>query len=595
MRWTTVVLSILLLCLMAVVWMLVSPYVVLLRSVNPTNDLATTLVHLLLSAKVSNPVTQTTTWVLFALMGTACLVARIHINLPRRTTYGSSHYATWRETWPFSRRRQRRVKKTRRRTTPQSVSPESRFVIGKYRWQTIALTEKQQEEQVMITGPNGSGKSSQLLIPSLLCEQGSRSLFIADLKNELFSVTAGTVARSHQVWLLAPTRLGESHGYNPLAHIRSAADANLFARCWVKNTGESKEPYWASNAQLLITAAVLHLRTAEPNAPFSRLNELLTEQPFEELEELLSKSPSVAARKKAGTFLDNMKRNERLIGSIMTDIGNRFQIFDGEGVTEVTATNEIDFEVMIDVPTALYLSIPRSETELHQPLLACFTTQMFRSWERRGVLPRGIACYLDEFANLGYIPKFESFISTARYLHVALLIAIQSASQLDDVYGKDAAKTIKNNANTHIVFPGVGLEETKYYSERIGEATVQTESTTQREEASGRSSTQSETKRPLMTPDEIRTMPKRAVLVVPSSSAPMRVRTKPYFEDGRLARQANIPYHLVHVRQPPPFSSQASQGHAPAAEQPEPIIVDADQGKKDEQDEDRKHFIWESE
>ncbi len=595
MRWTTAILGILLLCLVATLWVFVSPYIAALRSVHPTTDLATTLAHLLLSAKVSNAITQKTTWVLFALMGATVLVARIHISLPRRTTYGSSHYATWREAWPFSKRRPRRVKKPRHRTTPQIALPESRFVIGKYHWQTIALTEKQQEEQVIATGPNGAGKSSQLYIPNLLCECGSRSLFIADLKNELFRVTAGAVARSHQVWLFAPTRPGESHGYNPLAHIRSAADANLFARCWVKNTGESKEPYWASNAQLLITAAVLHLRTAEPNAPFSRLNELLTELPFEELKELLSTSPSTQARKKAGAFLDNMKRNERLIGSIMTDIGNRFQVFDSEGVAEVTATNEIDFDVMIDVPTALYLSIPRSETELHQPLLACFTMQMFRSWERRGVLPRGIACYLDEFANLGYIPKFESFISTARYLHVALLIAIQSASQLDDVYGKDAAKTIKNNANTHIVFPGVGLEETKYYSERIGEATVQAESTTDRDSVSGRSSTQSETKRPLMTPDEIRTMPKRTVLVIPSSSAPMQVRTKPYFEDDRLAQLANIPYHLVHVRQSPPFSSQPSQGNPTAAEQSEPIIVDADQDKKDEQDEDRRHFIWEDE
>jgi len=265
-------------------------------------------------------------------------------------------------------------------------------------------------------------------------------------------------------------------------------------------------------------------------------------------------------------------------------------------VEEVTATNEIDFEVMIDVPTAFYLSIPRSETELHQPLLACFTMQLFHSWERRGVLPRGVGCYLDEFANLGYIPKFETFISTARHLHVALLLAIQSASQLDAVYGNDAAKTIKNNANTHLVFPGVGLEETRYYSERIGEATVRTESITDKEGAAGRSSTQSETRRPLMTPDEIRTMPRRTVLVIPSSSAPMQVRTIPYFEDRRLAPLANIPYHLVHVRKPPFSSSSAAQGQASAAEPAEPIIIDADQDKKkEEQDENRKHFIWEDE
>jgi type IV secretion system protein VirD4 len=317
--------------------------------------------------------------------------------------------------------------------------------------------------------------------------------------------------------------------------------------------------------------------------------------PFEDLKDFLSASPSTPARKKAGAFLDNMKRNERLIGSIMTDIGNRFQVFDSEGVSEVTATNDIDFQVLVDVPTALYLSIPRSETELHQPLLACFTMQLFRSWERRGVLPRGMACYLDEFANLGYIPKFETFISTARYLHVALLLAIQSASQLDDVYGNDAARTIKNNANTHIVFPGVGLEETKYYSERIGETTIRTESTTQSEEASRQTSTQSEAKRPLMTPDEIRTMPKQTVLVIPSSSAPMQVKTKPYFEDRHLAQLANKPYHLIHVRQAPPPSSHATEGPATAPETAEPIIVDADRANKDEQDDHHKHFLWEDE
>jgi type IV secretory pathway TraG/TraD family ATPase VirD4 len=553
------------------------------------------VLHTLLNSNNPNPTTQPITWVLFALMGVAVLVARVHIDTPRRTTYGSSHYATWRESWPFLKLRLRWPRLQSRRAKAPVSPPESLFVVGAYRWRTIALSEKRQEEHVLATGPNGAGKSSWLLIPNLLRERGNRSLFIADLKNELFPVTAGAVARFHEVWLFAPTRPHESHGYNPLAHIRSAADANLFARCWVKNTGESKEPYWASNAQLLITATVLHLRTAEPNAPFSRLAELLTEMPFEDLKDLLSASPSTPARKKAGAFLDNMKRNERLIGSIMTDIGNRFQVFDSEGVSEVTATNDIDFQVLVDVPTALYLSIPRSETELHQPLLACFTMQLFRSWERRGVLPRGMACYLDEFANLGYIPKFETFISTARYLHVALLLAIQSASQLDDVYGNDAARTIKNNANTHIVFPGVGLEETKYYSERIGETTIRTESTTQSEEASRQTSTQSEAKRPLMTPDEIRTMPKQTVLVIPSSSAPMQVKTKPYFEDRHLAQLANKPYHLIHVRQAPPPSSHATEGQATAPETAEPIIVDADRANKDEQDDHHKHFLWEDE
>ena len=75
----------------------------------------------------------------------------------------------------------------------------------------------------------------------------------------------------------------------------------------------------------------------------------------------------------------NLSLNERLIGSVMTtDIGGRFELFDAENVRVVTALNEIDFHQMVDTPTALYLSIPRSEVEFYRPLLACFSMQMFR-------------------------------------------------------------------------------------------------------------------------------------------------------------------------------------------------------------------------
>ena len=130
---------------------------------------------------------------------------------------------------------------------------------------------------------------------------------------------------------------------------------------------------------------------------------MITTPSFAQLESLLSTSPSAVARNKGALFLEYMKRNERLVGSIMTTIINRFQLFDCEGMAEVTATNEIDFTAMVDEPTALYLSIPLSGTQLYQPLLACFTMPMFRAFEHRGVLPRGVACYLDEFGNMGHI------------------------------------------------------------------------------------------------------------------------------------------------------------------------------------------------
>src|SRR4029077_7119797 len=130
--------------------------------------------------------------------------------------------------------------------------------------QIITLQEKEQEEHLLLTASTGGGKTTLAIVPNLLRETGSRSLFIADLKNELYRTTAGTIAKTHAIWWFTPMRPKESHGYNPLAHIHNAMDANMFADAWVRNTGESSDPFWTNCARYLICAMVLHLRTTEP-------------------------------------------------------------------------------------------------------------------------------------------------------------------------------------------------------------------------------------------------------------------------------------------------------------------------------------------
>jgi type IV secretion system protein VirD4 len=511
----------------------------------------------------------------------------------RRHTYGSAGYATHREARAFTRSSQlaRRLLHTltaflslplfKSASTTQEGQQESLFVIGSYRGRVIALKEKEQEEHTLLTASTGGGKSTLEIIPNLLRETGSRSLFIADLKNELYRLTAGTLARQHNIWWFTPLRPDISHGYNPLAHIHNAMDANMFADCWVRNTGESDDPFWTNCARYLICSIVLHLRATEPDAPLSRLADFIASKSFEEMKDLLTESPSAEAKRKAANFLKNMAHNERLIGSIMTDIGNRFQLFDSDNVRAVTSVNEIDFNAMVDSPTALYLSIPRSEVPIYKPLMAAFTMQMFRAWEQRaasspgGSLPRGIACYMDEFANIGHIPGYAHFISTARYLRVSLLMVLQNFSQLDAAYGADDAETIRANANTHLLLPGAGLRECQYYSERIGNTTVPTWTRSRKPGAwTGLADTwtESEAQRRLLTPEEIRTMPPRSVLLLRSTLPPMLLTATPYYEDRKLGQLANIPYVFQHVRPEPPA---APQEPAPATMAPEQGATEA--------------------
>jgi type IV secretion system protein VirD4 len=411
----------------------------------------------------------------------------------------------------------------------------------------LSLSERQQESNILLTAPVGSGKSSCVIIPSLLREHGHRSLFIADLKGERYHLTAGALAQRLRIWLLAPTQAAISQHYNPLAHIHTVEDAQDFAECWISNTGEHQDRYWSNTARLLISTVVLHLRATQRSAPFSRLADIFTTMSFEQLKTMLIVSPSAAARQATGGFLEHLAFNERLVGSIMTDIGNRFQLLSSQEIREVTASNEIDFQQMVHDPTALYLSVPRHATKRLQPLLACLTMQMVTTWERyaerqsTGALPRSIACYFDEFTNIGSIPGCAELISAARSRRIAIIMAIQSFSQRTARYGEADAETIKSNAVTHLLLPGAGLQETCYYSERIGDTTVPTQTLATNAEAGNHPlRTQGETRRRVLTPEELRTLPENTMLMVSKSSFPVLVKTKPYFRDAYLRGLARI-------------------------------------------------------
>lgn len=183
----------------------------------------------------------------------------------------------------------------------------SSLLLGRYKGKTIALNEETLENHVLMVAPTGAGKTSRVILPGLLMEEGHRSLFVIDPKQELVKKSAGYIAKHHEVWIFAPNDAARSHSYNPLAYITNLDDARDFAMSWIQNTGESKEPFWDRAAELLITATVLHLRTCEPDAPFSRLADIFS-MPFEDLKALLTRSDNQTTRKITTSFLSNMEK-----------------------------------------------------------------------------------------------------------------------------------------------------------------------------------------------------------------------------------------------------------------------------------------------
>ena len=88
-----------------------------------------------------------------------------------------------------------------------------------------------------------------------------------------------------------------------------------------------------------------------------------------------------------------------------------------------------------------------------------------------GRLPYHVRLLLDEFSNIGQIPKFDKLIATIRSREISASIILQSQSQLKTIY-KDAAETILGNCDTMLFLGGKESSTLKEISETLGKETI---------------------------------------------------------------------------------------------------------------------------
>ena len=173
--------------------------------------------------------------------------------------------------------------------------------------------------------------------------------------------------------------------------------------------------------------------------------------------------------------------------------------------------DELELDTLGDRKTALFVIISDTDDTFNF-VVSIMYSQLFNLLcdkaddEYGGRLPVHVRCLLDEFANIGLIPKFENLIATIRSREISASIILQAQSQLKAIY-KDNADTIVGNCDSTLFLGGKEKTTLKELSETLGKETIDLYNTSEtRSNANSYGLNYQKTGKELMSQDEITVM-----------------------------------------------------------------------------------------
>ena len=443
---------------------------------------------------------------------------------------------------------------------------------------TVAMVDTGDVHALMI-GAAGVGKTAFWLYPCIeyACASGM-SFLSTDTKGDVMR-NYGTIAKEYGyrvsvIDLRNPTR---SNGNNLLHLVNKYMDlykeypdelaykakAEKYAKIISKTiilsgmdaASFGQNAYFYDAAEGILTATILLVAEfCEPESRhivsvFKIIQELLApsgkkgKNRFQELMEYLPNDHK--AKWFAGSALNT---GEQSMASVMSTALSRLNAFlDSELEQLLCFDTEIDAEVFCNEKSAIFVIMPEENPNTFF-MISLILQQLYREIlavadENGGKLKNRCVFFCDEYGTLPKIQDAEMMFSASRSRRLQIVPIIQSFSQLDKNYGKEGAEIIVDNTQLTI-FGGFAPNSTsaEVLSKALGSRTVMSGSVSRGKNDPSQSLQMIE--RPLMTPDELKSMPKGQFVVMKTGAHPMKVRLKLFFNWG-ITFDADNPYTVA--------------------------------------------------
>lgn len=342
----------------------------------------------------------------------------------------------------------------------------------------------------LVIGTTGSGKTECVILPMVkLLAKKRESMIITDPKGEIYEKTGRLLkARGYNIIVLNFRNPQRGNCWNPLdlpyelyksGNKDKATELVDDLAANMLHEEKTDDAFWGNTAGDYFAGLVESLfedgKPGEININSVAYMDSVGEEKVEGVQAL---KEYMNSKDKTSSIYGNLSGTvnapSETKGSIVSMFKQKLKIFTTrENLSEMLSRSDFNMGDIGRKPTAVFI-IVHDEKNTYHALTTIFVKQCYEklidvAFENGGQLPVRTNFLLDEFANMPQLKDVTSMITAARSRQIRLTFIIQNFAQLNQVYGKEIAETIKGNCGNLVYLLTTELQALEEISKMCGE------------------------------------------------------------------------------------------------------------------------------
>ena len=393
------------------------------------------------------------------------------------------------------------------------------------------------ENHTLVIGATGSGKTTCLVNPLVYSLVKSKeSMIITDPKGEIYKMHGNLLrARGYNIIVLNFREPQKGNCWNPLSlpyQLYKAGNTDKATELVddvalnILQDKKAQDPFWEKSASDYFAGVTLGLfeDAKEEEVNLNSINYVTTigEEkcpPSNYIKEYFTMKGEASTPYVFASNTINSPTETK--GGILAVFRQKIRLFSSrEQLSEMLSRSDFNMRDIGKKPTAVFMVIHDEKTTYHALatifIKQCYETLIDVAQECGGKLPVRTNFILDEFANMPPLKDVTTMVTAARSRAIRFTFIIQNFAQLNDVYGKEDAETIRSNCGNLIYLLTTELAALEEISKLCGEKKSKDKDKT--------AST------PLVTVSDLQKMKMNEAIIMRSRLNPFKTKLKPSYE-----------------------------------------------------------------